>query len=413
MADDALARLQSGAAEIAPEGGLAEKLALGRPLRVKLGLDPTAPTVTLGWAVVLRKLRQFQDAGHQAVLIVGDFTARVGDPSGRSSTRPTLSKEEVDAFAERLLSQFWKVIDRDRVELRRNSEWLEALGVEDVLRLTASTTVARMLERDDFANRYAAGKPISLMEFLYPLLQGADSVAVEADVELGGTDQLFNLLVGRELQRDAGKDPQIALTMPLLEGLDGVQKMSQSLGNYVGVDEPPEDMFGKLMSIPDQLIAKYELLCTDLGADDNARVSVGLAEGSLHPNEEKRRMARTIVDLYHGPGAGEAAERRFDLIHKEHGIPEDPPEVRVPMSVFRKEEDGMWSVHVPALLEAMGLVSSRSEARRLQAQGGVRMDGQAQPSEDLPIEGEPPGAISGSVWQVGRRRFARLAGMTD
>jgi tyrosyl-tRNA synthetase len=412
MADDALARLQSGAAEIAPEGGLAEKLALGRPLRVKLGLDPTAPTVTLGWAVVLRKLRQFQDAGHQAVLIVGDFTARVGDPSGRSSTRPTLSKEEVDAFAERVLSQFWKVIDRDRVELRRNSEWLEALGVEDVLRLTASTTVARMLERDDFANRYAAGKPISLMEFLYPLLQGADSVAVEADVELGGTDQLFNLLVGRELQRDAGKDPQIALTMPLLEGLDGVQKMSQSLGNYVGVDEPPEDMFGKLMSIPDQLIAKYELLCTDLGADDNARVSVGLAEGSLHPNEEKRRMARTIVDLYHGPGAGEAAERRFDLIHKEHGIPEDPPDVRVPMSVFRKEEDGMWSVHVPALLEAMGLVSSRSEARRLQAQGGVRMDGQAQPSEDLPIGGEPPGAISGSVWQVGRRRFARLAGIT-
>jgi tyrosyl-tRNA synthetase len=413
MADDALARLQSGAAEIAPEGGLADKLALGRPLRVKLGLDPTAPTVTLGWAVVLRKLRQFQDAGHQAVLIVGDFTARVGDPSGRSSTRPTLSKDEVDAFAERVLSQFWKVIDRDRVELRRNSEWLEALGVEDVLRLTASTTVARMLERDDFANRYAAGKPISLMEFLYPLLQGADSVAVEADVELGGTDQLFNLLVGRELQRDAGKDPQIALTMPLLEGLDGVQKMSQSLGNYVGVDEPPEDMFGKLMSIPDQLIAKYELLCTDLGADDNARVSVGLAEGSLHPNEEKRRMARTIVDLYHGPGAGEAAERRFDLIHKEHGIPEDPPDVRVPMSVFRKEEDGMWSVHVPALLEAMGLVSSRSEARRLQAQGGVRMDGQAQPSEDLPIGGEPPGAISGSVWQVGRRRFARLAGMTD
>jgi tyrosyl-tRNA synthetase len=413
MADDALARLQSGAAEIAPEGGLAEKLALGRPLRVKLGLDPTAPTVTLGWAVVLRKLRQFQDAGHQAVLIIGDFTARVGDPSGRSSTRPTLSKEEVDAFAERVLSQFWKVIDRDRVELRRNSEWLETLGVEDVLRLTASTTVARMLERDDFANRFATGKPISLMELLYPLLQGADSVAVEADVELGGTDQLFNLLVGRELQRDAGKDPQIALTMPLLEGLDGVQKMSQSLGNYVGVDEPPEDMFGKLMSIPDQLIAKYELLCTDLGADDNARVSMGLAEGSLHPNEEKRRMSRTIVDLYHGPGAGEAAERRFDLIHKEHGIPEDPPDVRVPMSVFRKEEDGMWSVHVPALLEAMGLVSSRSEARRLQAQGGVRMDGQAQQSEDLPIEGEPPGAISGSVWQVGRRRFARLAGMAD
>ena len=413
MADDALARLQSGAAEIAPEGGLAEKLALGRPLRVKLGLDPTAPTVTLGWAVVLRKLRQFQDAGHQAVLIVGDFTARVGDPSGRSSTRRTVLKEQVDAFAEHVLSQFWKVIDRDRVELRRNSEWLEALGVEDVLRLTASTTVARMLERDDFANRYAAGKPISLTEFLYPLLQGYDSVAVEADVELGGTDQLFNLLVGRELQKDAGQDPQIALTMPLLEGLDGAQKMSQSLGNYVGVDEPPEDMFGKLMSVPDASIATYELLCTDPGPEDHARVVAGLADGSLHPNDEKRRMARTIVDLYHGPGSGEAAEQRFDLVHKQHRIPEDVQDVHVPVSVFRKEHDGTWSVHVPALLEALGLVSSRSEARRILAQGGVRVNGQSQPIEDLRIEGEPPGTVSGSVWQVGRRRFARLAGIGD
>ena len=413
MADDALARLQSGAAEIAPEGGLVEKLSLGRPLRVKLGLDPTAPVVTLGWAVVLRKLREFQDAGHQAVLIVGDFTARVGDPSGRSSTRPTLSKEQVDAFADRLLSQLWKVIDRDRVALRRNSEWLEPLGVEDVLRLTASTTVARMLERDDFADRYAAGKPISLMEFLYPLLQGYDSVAVEADVELGGTDQLFNLLVGRELQKDVGQDPQIALTMPLLEGLDGVQKMSQSLGNYVGVDEPPENMFGKLMSIPDGVIARYELLCTDLGPEDNVRVVAGLADGSLHPNTEKRRMARAIVDLYHGAGSGEVAERRFDLVHKQHRIPEDVQDVRLPKSVFREEQDGSWIVHVPALLEAMGLVSSRSEARRLLAQGGVRMNGQPQPAEDLPIEGEPPGPMAGSVWQVGRRRFARFAGLTD
>ena len=413
MANDALARLQSGAAEIAPEGGLVEKLSLGRPLRVKLGLDPTAPVVTLGWAVVLRKLREFQDAGHQAVLIVGDFTARVGDPSGRSSTRPTLSKEQVDAFADRLLSQLWKVIDRDRVALRRNSEWLEPLGVEDVLRLTASTTVARMLERDDFADRYAAGKPISLMEFLYPLLQGYDSVAVEADVELGGTDQLFNLLVGRELQKDVGQDPQIALTMPLLEGLDGVQKMSQSLGNYVGVDEPPENMFGKLMSIPDGVIARYELLCTDLGPEDNVRVVAGLADGSLHPNTEKRRMARAIVDLYHGAGSGEVAERRFDLVHKQHRIPGDVQDVRLPKSVFREEQDGSWIVHVPALLEAMGLVSSRSEARRLLAQGGVRMNGQPQPAEDLPIEGEPPGPMAGSVWQVGRRRFARFAGLTD
>src|SRR5437773_11284832 len=253
MATDALARLQSGAAEIAPEGGLVEKLSLGRPLRVKLGLDPTAPVVTLGWAVVLRKLREFQDAGHQAVLIVGDFTARVGDPSGRSSTRPTLSKEQVDAFADRLLSQLWKVIDRDRVALRRNSEWLEPLGGEDVLRLTASTTVARMLERDDFADRYAAGKPISLMEFLYPLLQGYDSVAVEADVELGGTDQLFNLLVGREVMEAHGMDPQVVLTTPLLLSWDG-EKMSSSVGNNIPLTAPPEEIFGKTMRLPDEVL---------------------------------------------------------------------------------------------------------------------------------------------------------------
>jgi tyrosyl-tRNA synthetase len=412
MATDALARLLSGAAEIAPEGGLEAKLALGRPLRVKLGLDPTAPAVTLGWAVVLRKLRQFQDAGHQAVLIVGDFTARVGDPSGRSASRPRLSKEEVDRYADRLLDQFWRVLDRDRVELRRNSEWLESLGVEDVLRLTASTTVARMLERDDFAQRYAAGRPISLMEFLYPLLQGYDSVAVDADVELGGTDQLFNLLVGRELQRDHGQDPQVAFTMPLLEGLDGVQKMSQSLGNYVGIDEPPGEMFGKLMSIPDALIAKYELLCTDLGPEDNARVAAGLEDGSIHPNAEKRRMARAVVELYHGPGTGGAAEAAFDRVFKRHETPEDVADREVPRSLFA-QEDGVWVVHVPALLEALGLVASRSEARRLQAQGGVRRDGRRASAEDLRIDGDPPGDLAGSVWQVGKRRFARVSGIAD
>jgi len=412
MGMDDLARLLSGAAEIAPEGGLEAKLALGRPLRVKLGLDPTAPAVTLGWAVVLRKLRRFQDAGHQAVLIVGDFTARVGDPSGRSATRPRLSKDEVDRYADRLLGQFWRVLDRDRVELRRNSEWLESLGVEDVLGLTASTTVARMLERDDFAQRYAAGRPISLMEFLYPLLQGYDSVAVDADVELGGTDQLFNLLVGRELQRDHGQDPQVAFTMPLLEGLDGVQKMSQSLGNFVGIDEPPEEMFGKLMSIPDALIAKYELLCTDLGPQDHARVVAGLDDRSIHPNAEKRRMARAVVELYHGAGAGEAAEAAFDRVFKRHETPEDVADREVPRSLFA-QEDGVWVVHVPALLEALGLVRSRSEARRLQAQGGVRRDGQPTSAEDLRIDGDPPGDLAGSVWQVGKRRFARVSGIVE
>jgi tyrosyl-tRNA synthetase len=369
--------------------------------------------VTLGWAVVLRKLRQFQDAGHQAVLIVGDFTARVGDPSGKSATRPRLSKEEVDRHAEPLLEQFWKILDRDRVELRRNSEWLERLPVDDVLRLTATTTVARMLERDDFAKRYAEGQPISLMEFLYPLLQGYDSVAVEADVELGGTDQLFNLLVGRELQRDHGQDPQVAFTMPLLEGLDGVNKMSQSLGNFVGIDEPPEVMFGKLMSIPDQLIAKYELLCTDLGPDDNARVVAGLADGSTHPNVEKRRMARAVVDLYHGAGAGEAAEAAFDKVFKRHETPDAVPDRTVPMSVFARSDDGGWTIHVPALLEAMHLVASRSEGRRLQEQGGVRRDGVPEPRLDLRIDGPPPGELRGSIWQVGKRRFARITDVEE
>ena len=411
MASDPLALLQSGAAEIAPEGGLADKLRHGRPLRVKLGLDPTAPAVTLGWAVVLRKLRQFQDAGHRAVLIVGDFTARVGDPSGKSTTRPRLSKDEVDRYAEPLLEQFWKILDRDRMELRRNSEWLEPLGVQDILRLTASTTVARMLERDDFAKRYAEGQPISLMEFLYPLLQGYDSVAVRADVELGGTDQLFNLLVGRELQRDHGQDPQVALTMPLLEGLDGVQKMSQSLGNFVGIDDPAEEMFGKLMSIPDGLIAKYELLCTDLGPSDHDRVAAGLATGSIHPNDEKRRMARSIVDLYHGAGAGEVAEAAFDKVFRQHEVPDDVVDRTVPPDVFSRDADGGWIVHVPALLEGMGLVRSRSEGRRLQDQGGVRKDGSPQRQTDLRIVGDPPGDLLGSVWQVGRRRFARLAGV--
>jgi tyrosyl-tRNA synthetase len=409
MTTDALARLSSGAAEIAPEGGLEHKLALGRPLRVKLGLDPTAPAVTLGWAVVLRTLRRFQEAGHVAVLIVGDFTARVGDPSGRSSARPRLTKDEVDRFAEPLLEQFWTILDRDRVEVRRNSEWLEPLGVEDVLRLASTTTVARMLERDDFAKRYADGQPISLMEFLYPLLQGYDSVAVEADVELGGTDQLFNLLVGRELQRDHDQDPQIALTMPLLEGTDGVQKMSQSLGNYIGVADPPDKMFGGLMSIPDRLIAKYELLCTDLGPEDHARVEAGLADGSIHPNEEKRRMARAVVELYH-PGAGRAAEAAFDKVFKRHEVPDDVVDVTVPRSVFERKDD-VWVLYVPALLEAMGLASSRSEGRRLQSQGGVRADGEQVTAEVVSVDGDPPGQLAGSIWQVGRRRFARFAGV--
>jgi tyrosyl-tRNA synthetase len=392
--------LTSGAADVVPEDALATKLALGRPLRVKLGLDPTAPAVTLGWAVVLRKLRQFQDAGHTAVLIVGDFTARVGDPSGKSETRRRLTKEEVDGYAERLLDQFRVVLSEERLEIRRNSEWLEPMDMEGILALTASYTVARMLERDDFAKRYEAGKPISVMEFMYPLLQGYDSVAVEADVELGGTDQLFNLLVGRELQRGHGQDPQLALTMPLLEGLDGVQKMSQSLGNYVGITEPADEQFGKLMSIPDGLIPKYLRLCTPLGDDEVDAIEAGLADRSLKPNEQKRRMAREIVDLYHGEGAGIDAEASFDRVHKQHELPDDVPERPIPSDALR---DGRaW---LPKVLVGTGLAASNGEARRAVQQGGVRLDGV--PLDDPEAEFEPE-ALRGKVLQVGRRRFVRL-----
>ncbi len=399
-----LDQLLAGVATVVPEDGLARKLELGRPLRVKLGLDPTAPAVTLGWAVVLRKLRQFQDLGHVAVLIVGDFTARVGDPSGKSDTRPRLSKEEVETYAARLLDQFWLILDRERTELRRNSEWLEGLSMEDVLHVTAQATVARMLERDDFAKRYAEGRPITIMELLYPLLQGMDSVAVRADVELGGSDQLFNLLVGRDLQRAYGQEPQVALTMPLLVGTDGVQKMSQSLGNYIGITEDPDSMFGKLVRIPDELIVEYRRLTLDFFTDpsETERVARGLADGTLNPWAEKRRLAREVVDLYHGPGAGRAAEERFDRVHRERELPEEIPEVEL-SPTWARGEGGLYLL--PNLLWLTGLASSKSEARRLIEQGGVRLDGSpiTDPEAELPAE-----ELRGRVLQVGRRRFVRL-----
>jgi tyrosyl-tRNA synthetase len=399
-----LPALLAGPAEVVPTDGLERKLELGRPLRVKLGLDPTAADVTLGWAVVLRKLRQFQDAGHLAVLIVGDFTARVGDPSGRSETRPRLSKEEVQGYADRLLEQFWLILDRDRTEVRYNAEWLEPMDMEEILRLTASTTVARMLERDDFATRYEQGRPISIMEFLYPLLQAMDSVAVQADVELGGSDQRFNLLMGRDLQRERGQEPQVALTMPLLVGTDGVQKMSQSLGNYVAITEGPDDMFGKLVRIPDGLIAEYRRLTLDFFRDpaEAERVAIGLAEGSLDPWEEKRRMAREVVDLYHGAGAGAAAEERFDLVHRERTIPEDVEEMPLSSEWATEERGTYW---LPRVLSESGLVGSRGAARRLIQQGGVRIDGEVVADPETELEA---GQLRGKVLQIGRRRFVRL-----
>jgi tyrosyl-tRNA synthetase len=402
MGPEDLPSLLAGSAEVVPAEELERKLSLGRPLRVKLGLDPTAPVVTLGWAVVLHKLRQFQDAGHTAVLIVGDFTAQVGDPSGKTETRPRLSEQEVRGYAERLLDQFWKILDPDRTEVRYNAEWLEPMGMEAILRLTASTTVARMLERDDFAKRYAEGKPISIMEFLYPLLQGMDSVAVEADVELGGRDQTFNLLVGRDLQRAYEQEPQVALTTPLLVGTDGVQKMSQSVGNYIGITDPPDEMFGKLARVPDELIGDYRLLTLDFFRDppEAEQVEKGLADGSLDPWAEKRRLAREVVDLYHGHGAGADAESRFDRVHRERELPEEIPEVAIPPDVIVG-----GNVYLPALLALLGLADSNSQARRLIEQGGVRLGGEPARGDALEL---PVAELRGRVLQVGRRGFARL-----
>ena len=411
MAADVLTTLASGSVDLVPKGGLEERLAAGRPLRVKLGVDPSRPDLTLGHAVVLRKLRQFQDAGHVAVLIIGDFTARIGDPSGQSETRPMLTEEEIRANAATYFAQAGKVLDVDAAEVHGNAEWLADLDTAEVIRLAATATLAQMLEREDFRERYQGGRPISVVELLYPLLQGYDSVAIRADVELGGTDQTFNLLMGREVQRAYGQEPQVVLTVPLLEGTDGVRKMSKSLDNYIGLTEPPDEMFGKLMRIPDGLIAKFLRLCTPLEPAEVDDIERGLAEGSVRPNDAKRRLAREVVDLYQGPGAGTAAEQRFDLVHREHALPEEVPGVTVPAALFGPADGTASVVYVPALLEALGLVASRSEARRLQAQGGVRMDGEPVPAEDIRVEGPPPGQLAGSIWQVGRRKFARLDGV--
>jgi tyrosyl-tRNA synthetase len=397
--------LRSGAAEIIPEAELESKLARSieerRPLRVKLGIDPSTPDLHLGHAVVLGTLRRFQDLGHTAVLIVGDFTGRVGDPTGQIETRPMLSPEELEANARTYLEQADKVLDLERAEVRRNGEWLGGLRFDDVARLASVLTVARLMERADFSERYRAGRPISLAEFLYPLMQGYDSVAVEADVELGGTDQTFNLLVGRDLQRAHGHEPQVAFTVPLLPGTDGVKKMSKTFGNQVGLTEPPGEQFGKTMSIPDELIPTWFRLCTGLPPEDLDAIERGLADGSLHPAEQKRRLGREIVTRYHGEDAARAAEEHFDRVHREHELPEDVPEATIPPDAV---QDGR--VWLPRLLAATGLASSNADARRLIEQGGVRLDGETVDDPDAELT---PDSLAGRVLQVGRRRFLRLA----
>jgi len=375
---------------------MAKKLAKGTPLRIKLGVDPTAPDLHLGHAVPLRKLRQFQDLGHTVVLIIGDFTALIGDPSGRNSTRPPLTLEQIDANAETYVTQAMKILDAEKTELRRNSEWLGTLGFEDILRLTSQFTVARILERDDFSNRYAAQQSISLHEFLYPMAQAYDSVAIDADVELGGTDQLFNLLAGRELMEKLGKEPQVALTLPLLEGTDGVQKMSKSYGNYIGLTDEPDDMFGKVMSIPDEIMVKYFRLCTTLSVDEVDAIEAGLNAGTLHPNEVKRRLGRDIVTLYHSPELAEKAEAAFDRQFRDRQAPAEIADVAVEL------DD---EVYLPGLLHSIGMVGSAGEGRRMIDQGGVKIDGQPLEVGSYYYARE---RVESRVIQVGKRKFARL-----
>jgi tyrosyl-tRNA synthetase len=374
--------LTRNAVDVLPEGRLAEQLAGEHPLRVKLGIDPTTADIHLGHTVVLEKLSEFQREGHTVVLIIGDFTARVGDPSGRSSTRPLPSPEEIEANAVTYQEQAFKLLDRERTEVRRNSEWLR-MEPDELLSLLARTTVARLLERDDFQKRLGAGQPIAALELLYPLLQGYDSVAVEADVELGGTDQKFNLLFGRDVQVAYGQAPQSILTMPILVGTDGVKKMSKSLGNYIGVTDPPEEMFGKLMSIPDEAMAEYYRLL--LGADPPASP----------PNQAKRELARRLVDRFHGAGAGEAAEQHFHRVFVDRRVPDEVEE-------FEIGEAG--AVQLPALIGA-GFDVSSSEARRLIKQGGVKLEGETVAPDILEL---PRDQLVGKVLQVGKRRFLKL-----
>ena len=389
-----LRNLLQGVDRVVPESELMERLAEGRPLRVKLGMDPTAPKVTLGWAVVLRKLRQFQELGHTAVLIVGDFTAQVGDPSGQSEARRRLSADEVRAHAQGVLEGFRRLLLPASLEIRYNSEWLAALDMHGVLELTSKVTVAQLLQREDFRFRLEEGLPISLMEFLYPLLQGMDSVAVRADVELGGSDQLWNLLTGRDIQARYGSRPQIAMTVPLLVGTDGHQKMSQSLGNFIAIDDDPGEMFGKVMSLPDEAMPQYFRLATDLPETERESLIAALEEGTAHPGETKRLLGRSIVGLYWGEESALSAEVAFDRVFKEHGRPQEVGVFTIPAGT---------TIYLPRIMKEAGMATSNAEARRLIAQGAVRVDG-----EKVTVEELPRSALVGRVLQAGRRRFVRL-----
>jgi tyrosyl-tRNA synthetase len=388
QANEQAAALAQGSIETISAAELAAKVALGRPLRIKLGMDPTAPDLHLGHSLTLKKLRDFQDAGHTVIFLVGDFTAMIGDPTGRSETRKPLSREQIERNAETYRAQAFKILDRERTEVRFNSEWMNELGVRRLIEIAAKVSVARLLERDDFEKRLAAQEPLFLHELLYPVIQGYDSVALEADLEIGGTDQKFNMLVGRELQRHFGQTPQAVMTMPLLEGLDGVRKMSKSYGNYVGLTDKPEDMYGKLMSAPDKLMVRYYELLTKATPEEIAAVK----SGGLHPMEAKKRLARAIVAEYHGARAADRAEQYFESKHQRREIPAST-------QVYRIAED-LW---ICELMKQLQFTPSTSEARRLVSQGAVRVDGRTITDVNFRfVPGEH------KVLEVGKRRVARI-----
>ncbi|MCL6548256.1 MAG: tyrosine--tRNA ligase [Alicyclobacillus sp.] len=391
-----LAVIRRGAVEIVPEAELVEKVrksvATGQPLRAKLGMDPSAPDIHLGHTVVLQKIRQLQDLGHVADLVIGDFTGRIGDPTGKSETRRQLSAEEVEANARTYVQQVMKLLDPARTRVVFNSEWLAPLRFEEVLRLASTLTVARMLEREDFTKRFQENRPIHIHEFFYPLMQGYDSVHLRTDIELGGTDQKFNLLMGRFLQKEFGQEEQVAVMMPLLEGLDGVHKMSKSLGNYIGIDEPPNEMYGKVMSIPDDLMPKYYELVSQVSTEELEEIRRGLRDGTYHPRDAKMRLARELVARFLGPEAADEAERRWKTVFQQGALPDDVPVASI-------EPGTHWIVKA---LVQLGLASSNSEARRSVEQGAVRINGQRVDSPDAEVTLE-----DGTVVQVGKRRFVR------
>jgi tyrosyl-tRNA synthetase len=394
--------IQRGAAEILPMDALISKLRrsieTGVPLKVKLGLDPTAPDIHIGHTVVINKLRDFQNLGHIVQLVIGDFTGRIGDPTDKSETRKQLSEEQVKENAKTYTDQLFKVLDPEKTEIHFNSTWLSPLTFAEVVDLASKCTVARMLERDDFSKRYQSGLPISIHEFFYPLMQGYDSVVLKTDIELGGTDQTFNLLMGRQLQKEFGQEEQVILTMPLLEGLDGVKKMSKSLGNYIGVDEEPGEMYGKAMSIPDELMVKYFELATDLTLEELDALKKGLADGTVHPRDAKMKLAWTLVRMYHGEEAAREAENRFRTVFQERALPDDIPEISLSAADL---ENGM--IKAVPLLVKLGLVSSNSEARRMIQQGGVRVNQEKVTDIQADIQ-----VKNGLVVQVGKRKFARI-----